>query len=79
MVWLRHVRLQADVGAFVDGELSAPRLLAVAAHLRECWVCSGESEAIRCVRAALRRTRSHGPVPLAVRRLTRFSHGLQTG
>lgn len=79
MVWLRHVRLRADVGPLVDGELSTPRVLAVAAHLRECWACSGDAEAIRCVRAALRRSRSHAPAPIAVRRLTRFAHGLPTG
>lgn len=78
-MWLRHVRLRADVGACVDGELPAPRLLAVAAHLRECWACSGDAETIRCVRAALRRHRTHAPAPLAVHRLTRFARGLPTG
>ncbi len=77
-MWLRHVRLRAHVGAFVDGELSGPRLLAVAAHLRECWACSGDAETLRCVRAALRRHRAQAPAPLALRRLTRFAHGVPT-
>jgi anti-sigma factor RsiW len=71
---LAHRRMSRAVAAYLDGELDAAGAMAVAAHLRECWDCSRETEVLRMIKRSLRR-RPHDDV-LAVLRLRRFASGL---
>jgi anti-sigma factor RsiW len=70
---LAHHRMKRAVAAYLDGELDAADAVAVAMHLRECWRCSGEAEALRMIKRSLRRR--SGDDVLAVLRLRRFAAG----
>ncbi|MGH9177706.1 MAG: zf-HC2 domain-containing protein [Acidimicrobiales bacterium] len=73
---LAHRRLQRAVSAFVDGELDADAAAVVAAHLRECWECSGEADLARLMKASLRQLRDRDEDALAAMRLRRFASQL---
>jgi anti-sigma factor RsiW len=66
-----HRRLRGAVGAYVDGELDPAATAAVAAHLWECWACSGDAEMTRMIKRSLQQRR--GRDVLATVRLRRFA------
>jgi anti-sigma factor RsiW len=68
---LTHRRMRRAVTAYLDGELDATDAHAVAAHLRECWACSGDAEVTRMIKRSLRNRRCDDF--LAVVRLRRFA------
>jgi anti-sigma factor RsiW len=70
---LAHRRMSRTVAAYLDGELDPAGTVAVAAHLRVCWNCSGEAELLRMIKRSLRH-RAHDD-GLAVLRLRRFAAG----
>jgi anti-sigma factor RsiW len=71
--WADHMQSRAQVGAYLDGELTGARRARVAAHLAACWACSGYAQALRLVTQSLR-TRAHRTPPdLAGARLRRFA------
>ncbi|MEO7571609.1 MAG: zf-HC2 domain-containing protein [Acidimicrobiales bacterium] len=49
-----HRRTKRLLSAYVDGELDSVASAAVAAHLRECWDCSGDVEVTRTIKRSLR-------------------------
>ncbi len=49
-----HRRTKRLLSAYVDGELDPLATRAVAAHLRECWGCSGDVEVTRTIKRSLR-------------------------
>jgi hypothetical protein len=64
--------MRRAVGAYVDGELdTADATAPVAAHLRECWACSGDAEVTRTIKRSLQKRR--GRDVLATLRLRRFA------
>lgn len=69
---LGHLRVHGLIDSYVDGELTGPGRLAVAAHLAACWACSGYAETLRLVkhslRASPRRTPPNGKAPRAMMR-----------
>ncbi|MBA2280035.1 MAG: zf-HC2 domain-containing protein, partial [Actinomycetota bacterium] len=73
-----HRRTKRLLTAYVDGELD--QTAAVAAHLRECWGCSGDVAVTRMVKRSLRnlgdRDRDHDT--LGALRLRRFAAQLGT-
>ncbi len=74
---LSHRRLRRAVSAFVDGELDGKTAAAVAAHLRLCWGCSGDTELARMMKCSLRRCADREPELLAAVRLRRFAASLR--
>ncbi len=70
-----HRRTKRLVSAYVDGELDQAASAAVAAHLRECWGCSGDVEITRMVKRSLRNLgdRDRGRDALGTLRLRRFA------
>ncbi|WP_372595216.1 zf-HC2 domain-containing protein [Actinotalea sp.] len=76
---LRHRRLRRRLVPYLDGELDAGPAGEVAAHLRDCWGCSGDAETNRLIRAALRHMGADGTVSLPVVRLQRFAGRLAHG
>jgi anti-sigma factor RsiW len=71
---LAHRRMRRAVTAHVGGELDPAAAAAVAAHLRECWPCSGDAELTRMITRSLRNRRDSDA--LAAIRLRRFATGL---
>lgn len=67
------MRLQRQIGAYLDGELSAVRRARVAAHLAVCWACSGYAEALRLIKQSLRTSPRRAPSSLAEARLRRLA------
>jgi anti-sigma factor RsiW len=63
--------MRRAVGAYVDGELDAAATAAVAAHLHECWACSGDADVTRVIKHSLQQRR--GRDVLATVRLRRFA------
>ncbi len=73
MTWVAHRRLKRALSAHLDGELDAAASAVVAAHLRECWECSGDAELLRMVKRSLRNLRERQADRLATVRLYRFA------
>lgn len=76
MTRLAHRRMKRALSAYVDGELDAPTSDAVAAHLRECWDCSGDAEIIRMVKRSLRTLGDRERDALGALRVRRFASQL---
>lgn len=49
-----HRRTKRLLSAYVDGELEGAASATVAAHLRDCWGCSGDVEITRMVKRSIR-------------------------
>ncbi len=60
----------------MDGELDTATAATIAAHLRECWECSGDAELARLVKRSLRNLATRERDALATARLRRFAAGL---
>ncbi|MGH9137704.1 MAG: zf-HC2 domain-containing protein [Acidimicrobiales bacterium] len=73
MTWWTHRRMKGALSAYVDGELDDAARVAVAAHLRECWGCSGDVELFRMVKASLRNVSGRQLDSLAAVRLRRYA------
>jgi anti-sigma factor RsiW len=73
-----HRRMRRAVGAYLDGELSPPEAAVVAAHLDECWGCSGDAEMLRLIKRSLQRLAARRPTDLVLVRLRRWADGLIT-
>lgn len=73
-----HRRIKRLVSAYVDGELDQAASGAVAAHLRECWGCSGDVEITRLVKRSLRNLGDRDHDTLGALRLRRFATQLGT-
>lgn len=74
----RHWLLGRLIGPYVDGELPPRERQAVAAHLRECWRCSGDADAARLIKRSLREAPQRAPASLAEARLRHYA-GRLTG
>ena len=68
-----HRRTKRVLSAYVDGELDQAASGAVAAHLRECWGCSGDVEVTRMVKRSLRKLGDRDHDTLGTLRLRRFA------
>ena len=71
-----HRRTKRLLSAYADGELDQAASAAVAAHLRECWGCSGDAEITRMVKRSLRNLGDRDA--LGTLRLRRFATQLGT-
>lgn len=71
--WADHMQLRAQVGAYLDGELTGARRARVAAHLAVCWACSGYAQALRLIKQSLRSSLLRTPPSVAEARLRRFA------
>jgi anti-sigma factor RsiW len=71
-----HRRVRRAVDAYVDGELTRGRAAAVAAHLAECWGCSGDADTLRLVKRSLQGRATRRPSDLALARMRRWAEGL---
>jgi anti-sigma factor RsiW len=76
MLSFGHRRVRRAVDAYVDGELTRGQAAAVAAHLDECWGCSGDADTLRLVKRSLQRRATRRPSDLALARLRRWAEGL---
>lgn len=72
----RHLRLRGDLGAYADGELIGGRRAPMAAHLRCCWVCSGQLQTLLLIKASIRHSPHRAPIPLAEVRIRRYARRL---
>ena len=68
-----HRRTKRLLSAYVDGELDRPASATVAAHLRDCWGCSGDVEITRMVKRSLRNLGDRERDALGALRLRRFT------
>jgi predicted anti-sigma-YlaC factor YlaD len=68
-----HREMRRAVDAYVDGELSRARAVAVELHLDECWGCSAYADTVRLMKRSLRRLAERRPSDLAVARLHRWA------
>ncbi len=68
-----HRRTKRLLSAYVDGELDQAASATVAAHLRDCWGCSGDVEIIRMVKRSLRNLGDRDRDALGALRLRRFT------
>lgn len=75
---IAHRRMQRAVTAFVDGELDAAAAATVAAHLQDCFDCSGDAELARMVKASLHNLADRQRDALTSMRLRRFATGLSS-
>ncbi len=73
-----HRRTKRLLSAYVDGELDPVAAAAVAAHLRECWGCSGDVEVTRTIKRSLRNQGDFDHDTLGTLRLRRFAEQLGT-
>ena len=73
MLTVTHRGLRRAVDAYLDGELSPVRALAIEVHLDECWGCSGYADTVRLMKRSLRRLAQRRPSDLAVTRLRRWA------
>jgi anti-sigma factor RsiW len=73
MVTVSHRGLHRAVDAYLDGELSPARALAIEVHLDECWGCSGYADTVRLMKRSLRRLAQRRPSDLAIARLRRWA------
>ena len=77
-----HRRTKRLLSAYVDGELDPVATGAVAAHLRECWGCSGDVEVTRTIKRSLHLLGDRDHDTLGTLRLRHFAAQLapeQTG
>lgn len=58
---LRHRRFRMDLDAFVDGELTATKHHAVAAHIDDCPGCSTVTRQLMRMKRSLRQRRTEIP------------------
>jgi len=68
-----HRRTKRLLSAYVDGELDQDASATVAAHLRDCWGCSGDVEITRMVKRSLRNLGDRDRDALGALRLRRFT------
>lgn len=68
--------MRRQVEAWVDGEVTGWAAREVAAHLEQCWGCSGDAELARLVKAALSSFGEGRPPGLADLRLRRWASQL---
>ncbi len=73
-----HRRTKRLLSAYADGELDQAASAAVAAHLRDCWGCSGDVEITRMVKRSLRNLGDRDHDTLGTLRLRRFAAQLGT-
>ncbi|MGH9110918.1 MAG: zf-HC2 domain-containing protein [Acidimicrobiales bacterium] len=71
-----HRRVRRAVDAYVDGELARGQAAAVAAHLDNCWGCSGDADTLRLMKRSLQRLAARRPSDLARARLRRWAERL---
>jgi anti-sigma factor RsiW len=76
MLVTAHSRMRRAIDAYLDSELPPHAVVAVEAHLDECWGCSGQAETARLMKRSLRRLRDRRPTELMVDRLRRWAEGL---
>jgi anti-sigma factor RsiW len=70
---VRHRRYQRSLGAYLDGELDPRSAERVAAHLDECWGCSGDAQLLRSMKASLQNFARRLPPDLTSARLRRWA------
>jgi hypothetical protein len=73
---LAHRLCRHRLDAFVDGELAGRGGRAVAAHVDDCWSCSGELMWRRLIKASTKGLGDRGASDLALARLERWGGGL---
>ena len=71
-----HRRYRRRLDAYVDGELDGRRARSMAAHVADCWGCSGELHWRRLIKESTRGIGDHGARDLASARLQRWAQGL---
>lgn len=76
MELLGHRRYRRHFDAYVDGELDRRRTQSVAAHVADCWGCSGELHWRRLIKASTAGIGDRGASELALARLERWGRGL---
>jgi anti-sigma factor RsiW len=76
MTLLGHHRHRLSLDAYVDGELDLRGAAAVAAHVDECWGCSGELQWRRLIKASTQGIGGRRADELALARLRRWGRGL---
>lgn len=76
MMTLGHGRHRRRLDAYVDGELDLRRTRSVAAHVADCWGCSGELQWRRLIKASAEGIGDRGAADLALARLQRWGRGL---
>lgn len=70
---LHHRRMRRRVEAYVDGQTDPARTAEVEGHLRDCWGCSEDAEALRLIKASLRNLGARIPTDLGTARLRRWA------
>ncbi|MGH9229987.1 MAG: anti-sigma factor family protein [Acidimicrobiales bacterium] len=73
MLHTAHGRMRRAIDAYLDGELSPARAIAVEGHLDECWGCSAHADTLRLMKRSLWRLAQRRPSDLAVARLRRWA------
>ncbi len=70
---VEHARIGNRIDAYLDGELPPDQRPAVAAHLRQCWRCSGYAGTVRLIRHSLSGLPHRAPASLTEARLRQFA------